>query len=110
MAGYYAIRRSTDQKFFFNLHAENHEKVLTSETYNTKANAQGGIKAVRENSPYDSRYKRKISTRGLHFFVLTAANGEPIGTSEEYSSLQAMENGIATVKKIGPTAVEIDRS
>jgi uncharacterized protein len=104
MAGSYNLKRSVDQKYYFNLVADNNEKVLTSETYNLKQSALDGISSVRINSPLEGRYKRKISTRGLNFFVLTAANGEPIGTSEEYSSVQAMENGILVVKRIGPTA------
>ena len=33
------------------------------------------------------------------YFVLKAANGEVIGTSEMYSSTSAMRKGIASVKK-----------
>ena len=33
------------------------------------------------------------------YFVLKAANGEPIGTSEEYSSDAAAKNGVESVKK-----------
>ncbi|TDA66882.1 MAG: DUF1508 domain-containing protein [Chloroflexi bacterium] len=110
MAGYYVIRPSANLKYYFTLEAENREKVLTSEMYNLKSSAREGIASVRVNSPIDARYMRKRSTRGLAYFVLTAANGEPIGTSEEYSSSQAMEDGISVVKRIGPTAVEVDRT
>ncbi|MCJ7632766.1 YegP family protein [Candidatus Bathyarchaeota archaeon] len=105
MAGSYNLKRSMDQKYYFNLVADNNEIVLTSETYNTKQNALDGISSVRLNSPHEERYKRKISTRQLHYFILTATNGEPIGTSEEYSSAQAMENGILVVKRIGQSAI-----
>jgi len=37
-------------------------------------------------------------------FVLTAANGEPIGRSEMYSSGSVMESGIASVKANAPGA------
>ncbi len=33
------------------------------------------------------------------FFVLKAANGEPSGRSETYSSVSAMEGGIESVRK-----------
>jgi uncharacterized protein YegP (UPF0339 family) len=104
MAGTYNLKRSSDSKYYFTLHAENNEKVLTSETYNQKQSAISGIESVRVNSPFDNRYKRKVSSRDLSYFVLTASNGEPIGTSEEYSSIANMENGISVVKQIGPTA------
>ena len=104
MSASYTIKKSTDGKYFFNLEAENNEKVLTSETYNSKQGANDGIASVRVNSPLDARYERKTSVRNQPFFVLKAANGETIGKSEEYSSLQAREHGIEVVKTIGPKA------
>jgi len=104
MSGSYILKRSVDQKYYFNLVADNNEKVLTSETYNAKQSALDGISSVKTNSPLEIRYKRKISSRGLNYFVLTGANGEPIGTSEEYSSAQEMEDSILVVKRIGPLA------
>lgn len=44
------------------------------------------------------KYVIKQSKTGP-FFVLKAANGEPIGTSEGYSSEAAAKNGIESVKK-----------
>ena len=104
MSASYTIKKSTDGKYFFNLEAENNEKVLTSETYNSKQGANDGIASVRVNSPLDARYERKTSVQNQPFFVLKAANGETIGKSEEYSSLQAREHGIEVVKTIGHKA------
>lgn len=73
-------------------------------TVRTKAGAENGIESVRNNAPNDSRYDRKTSVSGQPYFVLKAANGEPIGNSEMYSSTTAMENGIASVKTNAPTA------
>ena len=47
-----------------------------------KSGAENGIESVRTNSPKDARYERKESSSGQPFFVLKAANGEPIGRSE----------------------------
>ncbi len=104
MAATFVLQRSTDQQYYFNLRAANNETILTSERYTSKSAAQNGIDAVRRNAPNDSRYARKLSSRGQHYFVLTAANGEPVGNSEEYSSAAAMENGIAAVRRVAPTA------
>lgn len=46
-----------------------------------------------------SRFERKTAKDGSPYFVLKAANGEIIGKSEMYSSVAAMENGIASVVK-----------
>ena len=41
----------------------------------------------------------KTAKDGSPFFVLKAGNGEPILKSEMYSSMDACENGIESVKK-----------
>ena len=102
MSGWYVLKRSGDQ-FMFNLKAGNGEIILTSERYTSKDGAKNGIGSVQTNSPKDERYERKTSTSGQPYFVLKAANGEVIGRSEMYSSASAMEGGIESVKRNGPT-------
>ncbi|MDX2151480.1 MAG: YegP family protein [Bryobacteraceae bacterium] len=100
---YFALKRTSNQQFMFNLHADNGEIILTSETYTTKQNAQGGINAVKANAPNDSRYDRRTSGSQF-YFVLRGGNSEILGTSERYTSKQGLENGISAVKKEAPTA------
>lgn len=109
MSGYYQLKHSGDQ-YMFNLKAGNHEVILTSERYTTKASAQDGIASVRQNSPIDERYQRKTATNGSPYFTLNAANGQSIGRSEMYSSAAARDAGIASVKTNGPSAVVKDNT
>jgi len=110
MAGSFVLQKSSDQKFYFNLRVENGEKILTSEMYNAKPGALNGIESVKKNAPDDSRFQRRQSKAGKPYFVLVAGNNEVIGTSEEYSSSEAMENGIAAVKRTAPGATLEDRA
>jgi len=110
MAGSFVIEKGSSGKYRFNLRAGNYEKILTSETYDTKAGAEGGIESVRRNATDDARYVRKTATDGSRYFTLTATNGQVIGTSEMYSSMSALESGIASVKANAPHATVIDRS
>lgn len=110
MAGWFELKKTKDEKFSFNLKAGNGEIILTSETYSSKPAAQNGIESVKSNAPADDRYERKVATNGQNFFVLHAANKEPIGHSEMYSSKSAMDNGIASVKSNAPTATVKDLS
>jgi len=110
MAAKYDLKKSADGQFFFHLKAANGEVILSSEQYKSKASAEGGIESVRKNAPDDGRYDRKVATDGKRFFVLKAANGEPIGKSETYSSADAMETGIASVKKNAPDAKVDDQT
>ncbi|WNL47920.1 YegP family protein [Dyella sp. BiH032] len=109
MAGRYLLRRSGAQ-YYFVLQAANYQTLITSERYTTKQSAEGGIASVRVNSPIDARYNRLTAKDGSPYFVLKAANGEPIGTSETYSSAGAREGGIEATKIVGPIAPTVDET
>ena len=100
-AGYFLLTKSGTQ-FKFALKAGNHETILGSELYASKASAQNGIASVHANSSIDGRYERRTSKDDKAYFVLKAANGEVIGTSEMYSSPSAAEKGIESCKANGP--------
>ena len=104
----FEITKTAGGKFRFNLRAANQEIILTSQLYSSKRSAQVGIASVKENSAIDSRYERKISSDGKPYFLLYAANNLVIGTSELYSSREAMEKGITAVKRVAPQAETID--
>ena len=104
MAGKFEVYEDASGKFRFRLKAGNGEVILTSESYQEKSSAEGGIESVRKNAPDDARYERKTSTNGKPFFVLTATNGQVIGRSEMYESASSRDNGIASVKKNAPDA------
>ncbi|QDQ86524.1 DUF1508 domain-containing protein [Alcaligenaceae bacterium SJ-26] len=102
MAGYFVLKSSGDH-FMFNLKAGNHETILTSQRYKSKAAAQGGIASVQKNAADDARYDRLVARDGSPYFTLKAANGEVIGQSEMYSGTAARDKGIASVKANGAT-------
>ena len=110
MAAKFEIKKGTSGLYRFNLKAGNGEIILSSETYQDKQGAKRGIESVKTNAPNDDRYERKTATSGQPYFVLKAANGEPIGRSETYSSTSAMEGGIESVKKNAPNADTEDLS
>jgi uncharacterized protein YegP (UPF0339 family) len=99
MAGKFELKKSAGGKFMFSLKAANGRVILTSETYSSKAAAQGGIDSVKKSAGKESSFDRKASKKGEPYFVLKAANGEIVGSSEMYSSNTAMEGGIASVKE-----------
>jgi hypothetical protein len=104
----FTIFRGKDGSFRFRLEATNGEIILKSEGYTQKHNAQKGIASVRANAARDARFRRIMSESGEVHFNLTAANGEVIASSETYSSEQALETGIASVKNNAPEAITED--
>ena len=100
----YVIKRSTNMQYYWVLYAVNGEALIKSETYTTKDSCKEGIKSSRKNTA-DYHFQRKVALNGYqHYFNQKADNGQVLGTSEMYNSVQAMENGIAAVKRYAPIA------
>ena len=104
MPGKFEIKAGRNGKFRFNLKASNGQTILSSESYDSRSGCEKGIESVRKNSASESRFERKSAKDGSAYFILKAANGEPIGKSEMYKTKRSMENGIASVGKNAPTA------
>lgn len=110
MPGSFVIQKSSNKKYYFNLRAGNNKIILTSETYVSEAMARKGMQAVKVNARLDAKYSRKKSRTGQPYFVLLAANGEPLGTSELYTSNAGRESGINAVKQNASAATIVDRT
>lgn len=107
-ACYEIFRSSQNSQYYFRLKAGNGEIILQSEAYLGKDGAQNGIQSVRQHSPHDHYYERKLSSRSQPYFVLKASNGQIIGASQMYSTAAARDTGIASVKANGPSAPVVD--
>ena len=108
MAGKFTISKRSNGDFQFNLKAGNGQIILTSQTYAAKPSALQGVDSVKANAAIDERYERATSASNQPYFNLKGGNGQVIGRSEMYSSVAAMENGIASVKANGPDAPVVD--
>jgi len=108
--GKFVITTDKSGQFRFNLKAGNGQTILSSEAYKTKASCNNGIESVQKNSQDDGKFERLTAKNGSPYFNLKATNGQVIGTSEMYSGNDAMENGIASVKKNAPDASVEDNS
>lgn len=109
MPGKFELKTAKNGKFFFNLKATNGQIILSSEMYESRKAAENGIASVKRNAGNEARYERKTSNKGEAYFVLKAANGEPIGKSESYATKRGMENGIKSVQRNAPDAAIADK-
>ena len=110
MAGKFHLKKSKNDKFFFTLHAENGQTLLTSEMYEAKPSAVNGIESVKKNAGDDGRYGRLTGKDGSPYFTLKAGNGQVIGQSQMYSGEKARDDGIAACKANGPGAATDDQT
>jgi len=111
MAGYYTLFKSEKSgEWYFNLKAGNHETILQSEGYTSRAGAENGIDSVRENGTEAARFDRRESSVPNYWFVLKAGNGQIIGKSEMYPDARSRDKGIESVKTNAPTTEVKDKS
>lgn len=97
MPAQFELFKDKKGEFRFRLKAGNGEIILASEGYKDRGGAMNGIESVKKNADLLARFEKKASTSGKHYFVLKAANHQVIGTSEQYSSEDARDNGIKSV-------------
>ncbi|MCF0173685.1 MAG: YegP family protein [Bacteroidales bacterium] len=102
--GKFVVKLRTNGDYQFDLKATNGQVILTSQGYKSKATCLNGIESVKKNCLVDARFERKTAKDGSPYFNLKATNGQVIGSSEMYSSVANMENGIASVVKNAPEA------
>ena len=102
--GKFVVTKNDRGQFHFSLKANNGQVILSSQEYSSKAACENGIESVRTNAADDSKFERKEAKDGRPYFNLKAANAQIIGSSQMYSSEDAMENGIESVKSNAPDA------
>jgi uncharacterized protein len=110
MAGKFELKKSKNDKFFFNLLAGNGQIIMSSEMYESKASAQNGIASVQKNAGNAARYETMVGKDGSPYFVLKAGNHQVIGKSQMYASEKARDNGIDSCKTNAPGAAVDDQS
>lgn len=108
--GYFKLKKGSDSRFYFTLYADNHEAILQSEAYESRGAAENGIDSTRTNAAFESRFDRRRSNDDQFYFVLKAANGQVIGTSEMYKAEASVDKGIDSVMRNAPDANVIDDS
>ncbi len=104
MPGKFELTQAKNGQFSFTLKASNGEVLLTSERYAARKNAKKGIASVQKNAAEPTRFVPHTCRKGEPYFVLRAANHQPIATSEKYASAKALEKGIKSVQRTAPGA------
>ena len=113
------VIRNVSSGIKFDLKATNGQVIATSEVYESKAACKNGIESVRKNAPIASfedqtaegfevatnpKFEMYQDKAGEFRFRLKARNGQIIATSEGYTTKNACENGVESVRKNAPEA------
>ena len=116
-AGNYKLLKAKNGEYYFNLVAQNHEIIGTSEAYASKGNAERALDAVskmiaKATSGEAKTGSPKLETftglDGQYYFRLRASNGELVLQSEGYTTKAKAENGAESVKANGVDMARYD--
>jgi uncharacterized protein YegP (UPF0339 family) len=90
-------------EFRFHVLGSDGEVLLSSESYASEAAAYNGALAVQQAGRSRAGYTVKQSAAGSFYFVLQAANGEVIGTSQMFAMREGVDGAIAQLIALLPT-------
>lgn len=96
------IFSGADGRFYFNLHAANGEIVLSSQGYAAESSALSATFSVADNGTDAGRFDVREASNGEFYFVLKAANGHVIGTSEMYTTRYSAERSVDSIIALLP--------
>lgn len=103
------LRMVTDQEgeeetYFFELHASNGEKLLSSEEYTSYAGAVKGI-ATHKSNIEKGNFRITLSKKGDYIFKLLSGKNTLLCTGENYPTKARCESAIESTKRFAQSAV-----
>ena len=90
--------------YFFELHASNGEKLLSSEEYTSYSGAVRGIETHKKNI-LAGNFRITLSKKGHYIFKLLSGKNTLLCTGENYPSKMRCEKALESTKRFAETAV-----
>ncbi len=94
----------SDEMYFFELHASNGEKLLSSEEYTSYNGALRGIETHKANILRDN-FKITLSKKGDYIFKLLSGKNMLLCMGENYPTKARCESAIESAKRFAKTAI-----
>ncbi|MBE5739489.1 MAG: DUF1508 domain-containing protein [Clostridiales bacterium] len=98
------VKTDEEETYFFELHASNGEKLLSSEEYTTYNGALRGIQTHKTNI-LRGNFKIALSKKGDYIFKLLSGKNLILSMGENYPTKAACESAIESAKRFAKTAV-----
>ena len=95
---------STDEMYFFELHASNGEKLLSSEEYTSYQGAVRGIETHKANI-LKGNFRITLSKKGDYIFKLLSGKNMLLCMGENYPTKARCESAIESAKRFAKTAI-----
>lgn len=87
-----------DKVYYFELFANNGEKLLTSEEYTTYVGAVNGIQTHKTNIE-KGNFRISLTKRGDYIYKLLNGNGQLLCLGEHYKSKRLCQNAVESVRR-----------
>ena len=98
-----------DKVFFFELFANNGEKLLSSEEYTTYAGAVNGIQTHKQNIAKDN-FRITLTKKGDYIYKILNGNGQLLCLGEHYKSKARCQSAVDSVKRFAETSPVLTES
>lgn len=83
---------------YFRLADDSGKIILTSEGYKQKESALNGIESVKKNLPLPTGIEMKDSEKGKHYFNIKSTNGQVVGTSNMFDTVELRDQWLKNLK------------
>ncbi len=93
-----AVNAEEQPIYYFELFANNGEKLLSSEEYTTYTGAVNGIHTHKKNIEKDN-FRITLTKRGDYIYKLLNGNGQLLCLGEHYKSKRLCQNAVESVKR-----------
>ena len=98
------VKSDEDEMYFFELHASNGEKLLSSEEYTSYNGALRGIETHKANI-LRGNFKITVSKKGDYIFKLLSGKNLLLCMGQNYATKAACESAIESAKRFAKTAI-----
>ena len=92
-----------EKLFYFELFANNGEKLLSSEEYTTYIGAVNGIETHKKNID-NNNFRITLTKHGDYIFKLLNGNGQLLCLGEHYKTKRLCQNAVDSVKRFAPNS------
>ena len=104
----FEVFTGSNSELYFRLVDKTGKVILSSEGYKQKESALSGIESVKKNLPLPTGIEMKESTNGKHFFNIKSTNGQVVGTSAMFDSIELRDKWLNDLKKEIPMTKVIE--
>ena len=95
----FEVFTGSNSELYFRLVDQAGKTILSSEGYKQKDSALNGIESVKKNLPLPTGIEMKESSNGKHYFNIKSTNGQVVGTSTMFDSVELRDKWLADMKK-----------